>query len=184
MFNAKVFTDRRFFNTLAIGVIAFGVAACNDTGDEATAGNSMPQQSASDRPTQLGDCRDLIGRLSGLANTQITSSTEIAAGELSVGGEPIAAHCLVTGRMHERTSPVDNNTYAMFYTGFEVLPPFVAYSPVFLGQEVCDTYLEDYSRRLSEIDTTAPMKFHPLTDFGPDFKLKPDVTPASVGHKR
>jgi NAD(P)H dehydrogenase (quinone) len=72
----------------------------------------------------------------------------------------------------------------LFYTGFEVLPAFVAYSPVFLGQEACDKYLNDYSTRLKNIDTTMPMKFHPLTDFGPDFKLKPDVTPLSAGHRR
>jgi NAD(P)H dehydrogenase (quinone) len=60
----------------------------------------------------------------------------------------------------------------------------VAYSPVFLGQEACDKYLNDYSTRLKNIDTTKPMKFHPLTDFGPDFKLKPDVTPSSAGHRR
>ena len=72
----------------------------------------------------------------------------------------------------------------LFYTGFEVLPAFVAYSPVFLGQEACDKYLNDYSTRLKNIDTTKPMKFHPLTDFGSDFKLKPDVTPSSAGHRR
>ena len=72
----------------------------------------------------------------------------------------------------------------LFYTGFEVLPAFVAYSPVFLGQEACDKYLNDYSTRLKNIDTTMPMKFHPLTDFGSDFKLKPDVTPLSAGHRR
>jgi NAD(P)H dehydrogenase (quinone) len=72
----------------------------------------------------------------------------------------------------------------LFYTGFEVLPPFVAYSPVFLGQESCDKYLSDYSTRLRTIDTSEPMKVHPLTDFGPDFKLRPEVTPASAGHRR
>jgi NAD(P)H dehydrogenase (quinone) len=72
----------------------------------------------------------------------------------------------------------------LFYTGFEVLPAFVAYSPVFLGQDACDKYLNDYSTRLKNIDTTKPMKFHPLTDFGSDFKLKPDVTPSSAGHRR
>ncbi len=71
----------------------------------------------------------------------------------------------------------------LFYTGFEVLPAFVAYSPVFLGQEACDKYLNDYSTRLKNIDTTKPMKFHPLADFGPDFKLKPDVRPLSAGHR-
>ena len=72
----------------------------------------------------------------------------------------------------------------LFYTGFEVLPPFVAYSPVFGGQDACDNYLDDYARRLTNIDTTTPMKFHPLSDFGADFKLKPEVTPASAGHSR
>lgn len=72
----------------------------------------------------------------------------------------------------------------LFYTGFEVLPPFVAYSPVFGGQDACDNYLDDYARRLTNIDTTTPMKFHPLSDFGADFKLKPEVTPTSAGHSR
>ena len=72
----------------------------------------------------------------------------------------------------------------LFYTGFEVLPPFVAYSPVFGGQDACDNYLDDYARRLTNIDTTTPMKFHPLSDFGADFKLKPEVTPTSAVHSR
>jgi hypothetical protein len=37
---------------------------------------------------------------------------------------------------------------------------------------------------LTDIETTPPMTFHPLTDFGADFKLTPEVTPASAGHRR
>ena len=48
------------------------------------------------------------------------SAKPVAAGELSVAGKPIAAHCLVTGRMNERTSPVDGKRYAI---GFEMRLP-------------------------------------------------------------
>ena len=48
------------------------------------------------------------------------SAKPVAAGELSVASKPIGAHCLVTGRMNERTSPVDGKRYAI---GFEMRLP-------------------------------------------------------------
>ena len=54
------------------------------------------------------------------ANTAFTSSTAVAAGALMQAGQPVAAHCLLTGKMFERVSPVDGKAYAI---GFEMRLP-------------------------------------------------------------
>ena len=55
-----------------------------------------------------------------LANTEFTGSTSFAAGELAVPGQQIPAHCQLTGKMHERISSFDGQTYAI---GFEMRLP-------------------------------------------------------------
>ena len=67
-----------------------------------------------------GDCATVATRLAGLTDTRITAATTVPAGTLSVGGTPVPEHCLVTGRMRERTSAVDGNSYAI---GFEMRLP-------------------------------------------------------------
>ncbi len=71
----------------------------------------------------------------------------------------------------------------LFYTGFEVLPPFVGWCPVHKGQSACDQYLDQYANRLKNLDQLKPLEFHPLSDFGGDFLLKPNVEPRSAGHR-
>lgn len=61
------------------------------------------------------------------------------------------------------------------YTGFDVLPPFIASMPGQAGQAARRTYLEGYRKRLSQIDTTPRLFFHPAGDYGPDERLKPNV---------
>lgn len=91
------------------------VAACGGGGD------GPPRRlSAATGTTLKGSCADVAGRLTGLPRTTITGTTEVAAGTLAVGGQPVRAHCLVTGRMHERVSAVDGNNYAI---GFEMRLP-------------------------------------------------------------
>ena len=48
------------------------------------------------------------------------SAEPVAAGKRDWGGRPIAAHCLVKGEMHRRTSPQDGKSYAI---GFEMRLP-------------------------------------------------------------
>lgn len=55
-----------------------------------------------------------------IADTEFTASSLVEAGELPVPGQEIPAHCVLTGRMFERTSPVDGQTYAI---GFEMRLP-------------------------------------------------------------
>ncbi len=65
------------------------------------------------------DCSTLTTTLS-YPDTVFTSSTSIAAGTLTLAGQPIPAHCRLLGKMHERTSPVDGKTYSI---GFEMRLP-------------------------------------------------------------
>ncbi|VWX50294.1 NAD(P)H-dependent oxidoreductase [Novosphingobium sp. 9U] len=78
--------------------------------------------------------------------------------------------------------PIHNGV--LFYTGLEVVPPFLAYSPVHSDQARNDETIAAYGEALLAASTATPMKFHPLTDFGPDFRMRADVEPASDGHYR
>ena len=101
------------------------LASCG--GDDA---DPLPRLEAA-RPAALsGTCEALAGKLGNLAHTRITSSTTVAPGTLKVAGQDIAEHCLVTGKMHERVSPVDGKAYAI---GFEMRLP-VAWNGRFLHQ--------------------------------------------------
>ncbi len=94
-------------------------------------GSDPPPQLAAATPAALsGTCEALAGKLGNLANTRITSSTTVATGTLKVAGQDIEAHCLVAGKMHERTSAVDGKAYAI---GFEMRLP-VAWNGRFLYQ--------------------------------------------------
>jgi len=89
------------------------LAACGG-GDDA----GLPQLAPA-TGTTLASCTDLATKIS-FANTTITAANAIAAGTLMVAGNPVPAHCQVTGKMYTRVSPVDGNTYAI---GFEMRLP-------------------------------------------------------------
>ncbi|MDM0073101.1 tannase/feruloyl esterase family alpha/beta hydrolase [Variovorax sp. J2P1-59] len=82
------------------------------------AGPGTPTQA---QPGKLLSCDDLASKAA-LAGTVYTSVTSVAAGGLTVAGisTPVPAHCLVKGKMNERTSTVDGQTYAI---GFEMRLP-------------------------------------------------------------
>lgn len=69
------------------------------------------------------------------------------------------------------------------YTGFDVLPPFVAYMPGRLDQAGRQAQLEAYAERLRTIDATPRLFFHPADDYGPNERLKPGVLARSVVQK-
>ncbi|MEH2625274.1 NAD(P)H dehydrogenase (quinone) [Bradyrhizobium sp. AZCC 1719] len=70
---------------------------------------------------------------------------------------------------------------ALAYAGCKVLPPFVSWSVNFVAETVRRRYLDEYGTRLQQIETTEPLFFHSLQDFGPNWRLKPGVTPRAVG---
>ncbi len=69
--------------------------------------------------------------------------------------------------------PIHNGLFR--YSGFDVLPPFVAYMPGRVGDEGRKSYLAAYGKRLGEIDTVPRLFFHPAKDYGPNERLKPGV---------
>ncbi|MEO8807937.1 MAG: tannase/feruloyl esterase family alpha/beta hydrolase, partial [Burkholderiaceae bacterium] len=90
------------------------VSACGGDDDPAP----LPQLGAASGAA-IAYCTELATRIS-FANTSITAATPVAAGTLTVAGTPVGAHCLVTGKMNQRTSTVDGNSYAI---GFEMRLP-------------------------------------------------------------
>lgn len=101
----------RLTRVLAMAVPVVLLAGCG--GDD-----ELPQLSEA-RPASLLSCTDLATRLS-LANTTLTAATEVPAGTLTVAGQPVREHCRLTGRMFDRVSTVDGQSYAI---GFEMRLP-------------------------------------------------------------
>jgi NAD(P)H dehydrogenase (quinone) len=70
------------------------------------------------------------------------------------------------------------------YAGFEVLPPFAAWSIHYTTPEKRVGYLDAYAQRLGTIEGETPMPMHPLADFGSDWRLRPGIAPRTSGHRR
>lgn len=70
------------------------------------------------------------------------------------------------------------------YCGLQVLQPFVGWSIQYTDDVQRHAYLDAYEARLHGIEQEAVMPSHPLADFGPDWRLKPDVAPRTAGHRR
>jgi NAD(P)H dehydrogenase (quinone) len=73
---------------------------------------------------------------------------------------------------------------ALAYTGFDVLPPYCAYSIHYTDDTRRQQYLDDYAQRLRTLAITEPMRFQKMADFGPDWRLKPDADAVDPGHYR
>ncbi len=78
-----------------------------------------PVQRSPALPAVIRSCAELPTRFS-FPQTSLQGATVVPGGTASVSGRPIGAHCLVTGKMNERVSPVDGQTYAI---GFEMRLP-------------------------------------------------------------
>ena len=105
---------RGFPLTMLAAAAAALLAGCGSDGGSA----SLPRLAAA-TPGTLASCTDLGSRLN-LPGTVIRTAEAVAAGTLTVAGQPVRAHCRVTGAMNQRTSAVDGNSYAI---GFEMRLP-------------------------------------------------------------
>ena len=78
--------------------------------------------------------------------------------------------------------PLQFGTFA--YAGLRVLPPFTAFAVQYGTPAQQQDMLDAYASHLSRLDTLAPLFFHPQSDFGPDWRLRADVQPATVAQRR
>ncbi|HUL64795.1 MAG TPA: tannase/feruloyl esterase family alpha/beta hydrolase [Burkholderiaceae bacterium] len=101
------------FLALALGMTGIHVAA-SERDDEVGRDRRPVSGAALNQP-----CESLAASLS-VRNTVFASSTSVAAGGLAMPGQRIPAHCVLTGSMFNRVSPVDGKTYAI---GFEMRLP-------------------------------------------------------------
>ncbi len=97
--------------TLTVVAIAAVAAACASL-------SSPPARLSGATGATLKDCAGLAQAFS-FGSTRIESSVPAAADALPLAGKPAPAHCLVRGRMHERTGS-DGRNYAI---GFEMRLP-------------------------------------------------------------
>jgi pimeloyl-ACP methyl ester carboxylesterase len=114
---------KRYGSFLGRAVLIAALPACG-SGVETTASASSSQLALDAEVATDGmtiDCSQLLSSLS-YPDTVFTSATSVAEGELPQPGQVIPAHCLLTGKMSERVSPVDGATYAI---GFEMRLPLV-----------------------------------------------------------
>ncbi|WP_323141547.1 tannase/feruloyl esterase family alpha/beta hydrolase [Massilia phyllosphaerae] len=117
---------RHLHAMVAAALAASSLAACgdndnnngNNNGNGGTPVQALPQLAAA-TGAKLASCADLAAKLS-FTDTTISAVNPIAAGTVTVGGKPVAAHCLVAGKMSQRTSSVDGQSYAI---GFEMRLP-------------------------------------------------------------
>ncbi len=103
-----------------IGAAAMA-AACGGGGGGGITVVMPPVHLAVAQPGTLLSCADLASKAA-FRGTVYTNVAPVAAGALTVAGTgtPVPAHCLVQGRMNQRTSPVDGQSYAI---GFEMRLP-------------------------------------------------------------
>lgn len=100
--------------TVTAGLLAASLAGCG--GSDETA---LPRLAHATPAVLAGTCESLLGRIA-FADTTITTATAVEAGALKSAGQPIGAHCRVTGSMLRRLGPIDGRSYAI---GFEMRLP-------------------------------------------------------------
>lgn len=119
-------------NTYGRALATLGiVAGCGDVGDagdyaaDETSNVSAAKMAVHEerggngtRPLAF-ECEALLAELQ-YEDTVFTAATSVAEGELVQPGQTLPAHCRVEGKMNERVSPIDNQTYAI---GFEMRLP-------------------------------------------------------------
>lgn len=79
----------------------------------------------------------------------------------------------MNGDIHQMLYPINHGI--LYFVGFSVLPPYVAFSPARVGEEKRKQYLEEYKVRLLNWETTDVISYHPLADYDENLQLKPQV---------
>ena len=83
---------------------------------------------------------------------------------VTLGGRPhMFGPGAVHGPLEDMLRPLLRGT--LYYTGLEVLPPFVAWHVPYISDDARKAFLAAYERRLSEIELLAPLSFPSLDAF-------------------
>jgi len=85
----------------------------------------------------------------------------------------------INGDMDIILWPIQNGI--LHFSGMDVLPPFIAWSVAYSSKEGRREMLAAYAERLRQIETTAPLDFHPRDDFTREWRLKDGVMPRATG---
>jgi NAD(P)H dehydrogenase (quinone) len=92
----------------------------------------------------------------------LTITTGAPAGAFAPGG--------LNGDLDRLLFPIQHGI--LYFCGFEVLPPFVAYAPAHLDAAGRQAQLEAYRKRLLDLERAEPIPFHPLSHYDGGMQLK------------
>ncbi len=76
------------------------------------------------------------------------------------------------GDMEKILFPIQHGI--LYFCGFEVLPPYIAYAPAHATDDQRKQMLEGYRQRLATLDQLQPIAFHPTHHFDEHMQLKPE----------
>lgn len=94
---------------------------------------------------------------------------------LTTGGGPtIYSPTGLNGEMDSLLFPIQHGIF--YFMGFDVLPPFIAWSPARISLEQRRECLRAYEERLRDWQTTPPIPFPALDEFDDAFQKKPAIT--------
>lgn len=91
------------------------------------------------------------------------------------GPEPAYLERGINGPIEQILFPIQHGM--LYFCGFEVLPPFLAWGPAHLDDAGRAKILADYEARLRGIEGLEPLPFHPLAHFGEALQLRPEFNP-------
>lgn len=86
------------------------------------------------------------------------------------GGESMYTPLGLNGSIHQILFPINHGI--LYFVGFDVLPPFIAYGVSRVSMERRKAYLEEYKQRLLSVNETPKLVFPTLADYDETFQLK------------
>jgi NAD(P)H dehydrogenase (quinone) len=86
------------------------------------------------------------------------------------GAAPMYGPDGVNGDIDQILFPIQRGM--LYFTGFSVLPPFIAWSVARVTQAERPAYLDAWTERLRRAFDTTPIAFLPLEEYDETFRLK------------